>query len=159
MYLAAVAQLAVVVVIVATTDAVRASIVAADPGYTPAQWHSELVGSIDPLVVLAGLTAILCLWMAWCSGRGRRWPRVLFAVCFGVTTYSLLHGLGGGSASYARADLVMGIAVWLAELATVIVIAVEEGRILTRRSGDRRMGPPAATLALPVGGGEDHRAP
>ena len=138
MYLVAVAQCAVVVMVVATTAAVRASILAADPDYTAAQWHAELAGSLDPLVMLAVLSVIVLVWVAWCGGRGRRWARAPFIVNFVVTTYSLLHGLAVGSATNARADLAVGIALWLTELATVVVIAVSEAqRVAASRSGAR----------------------
>ena len=135
MYLVAVVQCAVAVTVVATAAAVRASILAADPGYTAAQWHAELAGSLDPLVMLAGLSFIMLVWVAWCSGRGRRWARVLFIANFAVTTYTLLHGLAGGSATYAGADLAVGIALWLTELATVVVIVVSEAQRV-RREGE-----------------------
>jgi hypothetical protein len=135
MYLVALAQCAVVVTVLATTAAVHASILAADPGYTAAQWRAELTGGFAPLVVAGTLTALVLAWTAWCSGRGRRWARALFAANFAVTTSSLLHGLAGGSATYARADLAAATGLWLLELATVVVIVVSEThRVAASRS-------------------------
>lgn len=151
MYLVAVVQCAVAVTVVGTTAGVRASILATDPGYSAAQWHAELAGSLDPLVVIAGLAVIVLVWVAWLSGRGRRWARALFVVNFAVTTYSLLHGLAGGSGTYARADLAMGIVLWLVELATVVVIVVSQAqRVAASPSSGRRGSDPA--LAFTVAG-------
>jgi hypothetical protein len=136
MYLLAVAEFAVAVTIVGTTGAVRASMLASDPGFTAGQWHAQLADSVDPLVVSAGLGAIELAWLAWCSGRGRRWARALFVVNVALTTSSLVHGLAGGSATYAPVDLAVGTVLWLMELATLGVIVISEAqRLATSRSG------------------------
>lgn len=136
MYLVAVVELVVAVTIAGTEGAVRASMLAANPGYTAAQWRAQLAGSVDHLAVSAGLAVIVLAWLAWCSGRGRRWARALFVVNFAMTTYSLLRGLAGGSATYAPADLAVGIVLWLMELATLGVIVISEARgLATSRSG------------------------
>jgi hypothetical protein len=138
MYLVAVVECAAAVTIVGTTGAVRASMLASDPGFTAGQWRAQLADSVDPLVVSAGLTVIVLVWLAWCSGRGRRWARALFVVNFALTTCSLLHGMAGGSATYAPVDLAVGTVLWLVELATVAVIVLSEARhVATLRSGAR----------------------
>jgi hypothetical protein len=73
--------------------------------------------------------------MAWANGRRNRWARVLLALFFCGNTYSLLDGLAGGSAAYARADLVAGVVLWLVELAAVAFVFREElRRVSTSRS-------------------------
>jgi hypothetical protein len=135
MYLGAVVELAVGLTIVASLADVKASIVARDTGYTGAQWHAEVVGAFEPLVVVAGLAVGFWLWMAWANGRGLRWARVLFALFFCGNTYSLLRGLAGGSALYARTDLAAGGVLWLVELAVVtLVLRIELRTIATSRS-------------------------
>jgi ABC-type multidrug transport system fused ATPase/permease subunit len=135
MYLGAVVELAVIVTILATLGEVKASIVASDPGFTQAQWHSEVTGTFEPLVVVAGLAVGFWLWMAWANGRGLRWARVVFAMFFCGNTYSLLRGLAGGSALYARTDLAAGGVLWLVELAVVaLVLRIELRTIATSRS-------------------------
>lgn len=64
MYLVAVLEFAAAVTIVGTTGAVRASMVAADPGFTAAQWRAQLAGSVDPLVVSPGVTVMVLVWLA-----------------------------------------------------------------------------------------------
>ena len=136
MYLGAVVELAVAVTIMATLGEVKASIVAEDPAYAGAQWHAEVAGALAPLVVVAGLAVGFWLWMAWANGRRHRWASVLFALFFCGNTYSLLHGLAGGSALYARTDLAAGGALWLVELAAVaLVLRIELRTIAASRSG------------------------
>lgn len=135
MHIGAVVELAVILTIMATVGEVKASIVANDPGFAQAQWHSEVTGALEPLVVVAGLAVGFWLWMAWANGRRHRWARVLFSLFFCGNTYSLVHGLAGGSALYARADLAAGGVLWLVELAVVaLVLRLELWTITKSRS-------------------------
>ena len=119
MYLGAVVELAVAIAIVATAGEVRASIAARNSGLTDVAWHAILAGQLRPMAVAAGLAVGFWLWMAWAVGRRRRWAPIALVVFFGLTTLSLLDGLAEGSAVYARADLAIGICLWLVELAAV----------------------------------------
>lgn len=148
MYVAAVVQCVVAVTVLATTGAIHAGVLAAHPGYTAGQWRAEVAGSFDPLVMVAGVAMVVLLWVAWCSGRGRRWARALFAVNFAVTTYSLLHGLAGGSASYARTDLAVAIVLWLIELVALAVIIVSEARWLAGSLWTGRFASPDRAVAF-----------
>jgi hypothetical protein len=152
MYLVAVVQCAVAVTVAGTAGAVRASMLASDPGFTAAQWPAQLAGSVDPLVVSTGLGVIVLVWLAWCSGRGWRWARALFVVNFALTTYSLLHGLAGGSATYAPVDLAVGTVVWLMELATIGVIAISEVRRLASSRSGARVPAPDPELTVSAAG-------
>ena len=152
MYLVALVQCAVAVTVAATAGAVRASMLAADPGFTAAQWPAQVADSIDPLVVSTGLGAIVLVWLAWCSGRGRRWARPLFVVNFALTTYSVLHGLAGGSATYAPVDLSVAIVLWVTELATVGVIVVSEARRLATWRSCARAPAPGPGLTFKAAG-------
>jgi hypothetical protein len=135
MYLGAVVEVAVIVTILATLGDVRDSVLVGDPGYTRAQWHTEVVGAFEPLVVVAALGVGFWLWMAWANGRGHRWARVLFGLFFCQTTYGLVTGLAGGSAVYARSDLAAGIALWLVGLAAVALLVRIELRMKFTTSG------------------------
>jgi hypothetical protein len=66
------------------------------------------------------LTSVEWLWMAWASGRGRPWARVVFASF--LTLMSLLTGLFQHAARYASADLLAGSALALVALVTVVLI-------------------------------------
>jgi hypothetical protein len=84
---------------------------------------SLVAGQIEPKAVVAGIAVGFWLWMAWSIGRGHRWaPRIAFALFFGLNTWSLLDGLAQGSAVYAQADLVIGIVLWLVELAALALL-------------------------------------
>jgi hypothetical protein len=128
MYLGAAVELCTLITIVATLDSLRAAIRAHDPHFTAAQWQSELHGQILPLEIGALIAAVVWLWLAWANGRGRRWARAAFAGFFGITTLSLLNGVTHDAATYAPADLIAGVVLWLVALATVALI-------FNRRSG------------------------
>jgi hypothetical protein len=105
MVLGAAVELAVSLMVWATSDDVRAVIVARNPSYTASQWHAEVDGSLDPLAIATGAFVVVWLWMAWANGRGRRWAKIVFALLFVETTVSLLHGLYQGSATLCHGEI------------------------------------------------------
>jgi hypothetical protein len=131
MYLGAMVELAVAISVFATIGNVKANIVRRDPGYTRAQWHAELTGKLDPLVVAAVIAVGFWLWIAWANGRGHSWAVIAFAIFFSLTTKSLLTGVIHGSAVYARADLVLGIVLWFIELAALVLVGHRAFRKIT----------------------------
>jgi len=148
MYLGAVVELVVALTIVATLGEVKAGIVAKDPGFTQGQWHAEVRGGLEPLVVAAGLAVGFWLWMAWANGRRHRWASVLFALFFCGNTYSLLHGLAGGSALYARTDLAAAGVLWLVELAVVALVLRSELRTIATSRSDAKAKSRSETLPM-----------
>jgi hypothetical protein len=136
MYLGAVAEFATAITLVATIDDVKANVVTRNPGLTDVEWHAVVAGQLEPKAVAAGVAVGFWLWMAWALGRGLRWARIAFAIFFGLNTFSLLDGLIQGSAVYARADLAVGIGLWLVELASVALIFRVK---LVSRSGTSRI--------------------
>jgi hypothetical protein len=122
LYFGAMIEIATAITIVATIGEVRSAVVKDNPGLTAGSWHAIVASQFDPLVVSAVLASGFWLWIAWSIGRGHLWARPAFVFYFGLTTLSLLNGLTHGSAVYAQADLVMGIALWLVELAAVALI-------------------------------------
>jgi hypothetical protein len=142
LYLGAVVGLATAIVVLATIGDVKSNILERNPGYTEGQWHAELTGKLEPLVVGAGIAVGIWLLMAWANGRGHRWARIAFAIFFGVNTYSLLDGLAHGSAVYARADVAFGIILCLVQLAAVVLLFHQEFRkVAVSRLGASRLGP------------------
>jgi hypothetical protein len=131
MYLGAVVELAAAITIVATIGDVRANVVARNPGLTDVEWHAVVAGQLRPQAVAAGIAVGFWLWMAWALGRGHRWARIAFVIFFGLNTFSLLDGLGRGSAVYARADLAVGLGLWIVELAAVALTFGHEDRGLS----------------------------
>lgn len=139
MYLGAVVELAAAITIVATIGDVKSNVVKRNPGLTAGQWHAVVAGQLEPTAVAAGLAVGFWLWMAWSHGCGHRWARIAFAIFFGLNTCGLFNGLVGGSAVYARADLAIGIVLWLVELAAVALIF--HVKIAVSQSGVRRITP------------------
>jgi len=140
MYLGAVVELATALTIVATIGDVRSNVVTRDPGLTAGQWHAIVADQLEPTAVATGLAVGFWLWMAWSLGRGQRWTRIAFVLFFGLNTCSLLNGLAGGSAVYARADVAIGMVLWLVELAAIALLfhmkmAVSESGVRRSTSG------------------------
>lgn len=128
-------ELAAAIALLATVDDVRAAVASANPSLTDGDWHAVVAGHIEPTALAACVAAGLWLWLAWAIGRGHRWAGIAFALLFCVNTYGLVDGLAGGSASYARPDLAVGILLWLVQLATVATLLAAHSR---RRSLARR---------------------
>lgn len=122
MYLGAAVELATAIMIVATIGDIRANVIRSNPGLTVGQWHAIVAGQLEPLAVSATIAVGFWLWMAWSIGHGQRWARIAFALFFALNTWSLLHGLAGGSAVYARPDLAVASILWLVELAAVALL-------------------------------------
>jgi hypothetical protein len=122
MYAGAVVELSVAITVLATIGDVRSNVVKVNPGLTEGEWHAVVTGQLEPTAVAACISVGFWLLMAWSIGRGHRWARVAFAIFFGLNTFSLLHGLAGGSAEYARPDLAVAIVLWLVELAAAALI-------------------------------------
>jgi hypothetical protein len=128
MYLGAAMELLVGVTVVATMTNLRSRVTAKDPAYGAAQWHSEVSGSLHPLVIAAAVATVFWLWMAWANGRRQRWARAAFVLFFGLTTYSLANGVVHGSAVYAPTDLAVGGLLWVVQL-TVLALLFRNTRI------------------------------
>ena len=140
-YLGAVMQLAVAVTVLATSDDVKARILASDPGYGAARWHALLMGGLEPLAAFAALGVLVWGWVAWLRGRGHSWAHGLLVVLVAMTTVSLLHGLAGGSRIYAPFDLAVGVVLWLVGVAAVLMpVGGELCRIAAFHAGDQRWG-------------------
>jgi hypothetical protein len=132
MYAGAVLELGAAMTVLATLGDVRSSLFARNPGYTEALWRAEAAGQFEPLVVAAGIAAVVGLWMAWANGRGHRWAKIVFAMLFGLNTLCLIDGLGRGSATYARADVAIAITLCLVQFAAVILVFDKELRRISR---------------------------
>jgi hypothetical protein len=123
LYFGAVVEVAAVITIAGTIGDVRSNIVKRNLGFTAGEWHAVVAGQLEPTAVAAGLAVGFWLWTAWSIGRGHRWARIAFVPFFGLNTWGLFNALAGGTAVvYARADLVIGVAVWLVELAAVTLL-------------------------------------
>jgi hypothetical protein len=123
-YLAAIMQFAVGLTVVSTAGRLHAVQAERDPGYTASQWHLEVAGTVHPLAIECGIGFVALVAMAWAQGRAERWIRlsatVGVVVLLLITTDSVLTGLGHGPAVDTKADLLMGILLWLVEFAALV---------------------------------------
>jgi hypothetical protein len=131
MYFGALVEIAVAVTVVATMTSLRSNVAARNPGYTNAQWHTEVASALHPLVVAACIATIFWLVMAWANGRGIRGARVAFVIFVALTTNSLLTGVVHGSAIYAPADLAVGAVLWFVQLSALALLFQNELRRIT----------------------------
>jgi hypothetical protein len=123
MYFGAVVEFVAAITIAATIGNVASNVAMSNRGLSPGKWYALVAGQIEPKAIVAGIAVGFWLWMAWSIGRGHRWaPRIAFALFFGLNTWSLLDGLIQGSAVYARADLAIGLVLWLVELAALVLV-------------------------------------
>jgi hypothetical protein len=123
MYLGAALEVIELIVALLTVSSLKAAILRADPSYTAAQLHNAEVASTVALVVGAVITIGLWLWMAWANGRGRRWARIVSAVFFGINTLDLAVSF---ARVHATATLILGILIWLAGLAAIVLLFRKE---------------------------------
>jgi hypothetical protein len=125
MYLGAALELTALITIVVTTRSVRAALTQRYPGFTAAQWH----GVVDMLVAREAAVAVaiaVWLFLAWANGRGHDWARVGFLSYFALATVAMIAAVAQNAAVYARADLIVGAAIWLVGLAVMVLIFNKE---------------------------------
>jgi hypothetical protein len=110
-------ELVGLVTYVMTAGRVRSAMAQRDP----AQWHALLI-HLTAVEAAAPIVIVGWLVMAWANGRGYDWARGAFTMFFCLTTASLLFVLGEGGAVYAPAELITTAALWLTELAVIVLI-------------------------------------
>jgi hypothetical protein len=84
--------------------------------------------TIVPDEVAASIAIGLWLLLAWATGKGHGWARVVFASFFAVSTLSLFAALAQDAAVYAPADLIAGATLWLVEFAVVLLLFNRQSR-------------------------------
>jgi hypothetical protein len=122
MYAGAVLQLGILVTVIVSASSVRSAILARYPALTAEQWHTIVLTHLLPDEIFTPVGIGLWLWMAWANGRGLYWARVVFAVTFGLSTLSLVSGLGENAVTFAPADMVAGTVTWIVHAAAMLLI-------------------------------------
>lgn len=122
----AAAQLAALIIMVATAGSVRSAVARGYPGLAAAQHAVNVNLVID--YVGASISIVVWLVLTWALVRGRARARVALAGFFVSITLSMLIAVSQGSAIYAPADLSAGAMVWLIALAACALL-------FTRTSG------------------------
>jgi hypothetical protein len=130
-YLAALAELAAVITIVATSSAVLAYVHRTAPS---ASHLAALSLTKDEIVGPIGI--ILMLWLAWAVGRRHDWARVVFLIFWGISTLSMLAALAEGAAVAAPADFAGGVLVWLLQLSAVLLLFAKQSAPYYRQGSE-----------------------
>jgi len=119
MYAGAALEVIALIVTILTISSLKSSILKAHAGYTAAQLHSAEVDRASSLVVGAVIAIGLWLWMAWATGHGRSWARILSALFFGINTLDLIVSFVLVS---APATMTVGVVIWLVGLAAIVLL-------------------------------------
>ena len=114
----AAAEIAGLVIALATASSVQSALVRQHVTFLSGQWHDLLLFIELAIPVPVGLW----LWLAWANGRGHQWARSAFAGVFGIYTLIVLSKLAAGAARYAPADLLVVGVQWLIGLAVVLLL-------------------------------------
>jgi hypothetical protein len=119
MYLGAVAELGVLLVLWLTEGSIRAAVWHRYPMLTAGQ-----VGKLNTVftVELAVCAVAVPLWLllAWTTGKGSQLARVAAIVCFAVSTAGMITDLANDSPQFAPAVFTCASVVWLIGLAAIV---------------------------------------
>lgn len=147
-------ELVAMSVVIASQASVRAAVSRSLPHLEAAQAAAMLHGHVVSAEIGAPIAAVVWLALARANDRGRRWGRLGVPVAFGLTSVSLLAAVGQHVATYAPADLLAAIMLWLvAAAATLLVSATDSNRHYQR--GGRAGRPRPAGSASAWRGGPD----
>jgi hypothetical protein len=145
MVLAAVLELVALVVAVASEGAVHAAVLRQFARFNAAQWAAVVHAQIVPVEIGAPIAAAGWLVLAWANDHGHRWARAGVVSVFLLTALSLLVAIGRHAATYASADLIVGIGLCVVALgASLLIISTgSNGHYDESRSGGDagRLGP------------------
>jgi hypothetical protein len=126
MYLGAVAQAAVLIIVILTAGHIRAAVLTAmaayhDPAATAQVMHAVNITLVVDQAVIP-VVVVLWLFMAWANGKGYDWARVATISLFGLSTAGMVIDLAQGTAKYAPAALIGAGVEWVIGLAAVVLI-------------------------------------
>jgi hypothetical protein len=121
MYAAAVLEVTAAVTIGLTAGRLRTAVLLRHPALAPAQLHA-LSFELTAKTIAAPLMALLLVLLARANGRGQDWARLTFTAMFALSTLGVLTAVADGGATYAPADIAVGTALVLVELAAVALI-------------------------------------
>lgn len=134
MYAGAALEVVAVIVAVLTRGSLKSAILKNHPHFTAAQVHTAEIAGTVPLIVGAVIAIGLWIWMAQANGRGLPWARTLSAVFFGISTLSLILSV---FVAHAVAGLIVGVLIWLAGLAAIVLLYSKESAPFFRRQAPR----------------------
>ena len=118
----AAAQLAYLIIYVATAGSVGSAYARGDPPWAASAVHHAL--TVQLVKDDVGAAIAICVWplLAWALVRGRNLARFAFAAWFGLDCLALLQAIGQGAASHAHADMAAAAVVWLLILTASVLL-------------------------------------
>lgn len=119
---AGVLELIALATVVISAGAVGHAVMQHFARFGAAQSAAVVHAHVLPVELGAPIAAVVWLVAAWANDRGHTWGRVIAVVVLALTSVSLMAAIGQHVASYALADLIVGIALWLAALAATLLI-------------------------------------
>jgi hypothetical protein len=125
MYLGAVAQLAVLIIVILTSGHIRAAVQAAvaayhNPATTAQVMHLVNLDLVMDRVVMP-VAIVAWVFTAWANGMGYDWARVVAITLFSLFSVGLLIDLVQGGATYATAAVIGSGVEWVIGLAAVVL--------------------------------------
>jgi hypothetical protein len=121
MYAGAVAELAVLIIVILTANGVRTAALHRYPHYSAQVLQLVNVNLIADLVAIP-LAIALWLWMAWANGKGNDWARLVAVSLFAFDTLTIIIHLAQGGAELAPAAMIASGVVWAIGLAAITLI-------------------------------------
>jgi hypothetical protein len=122
MCVGAAAQLAYLIINVATAGSVGSAYARGDPPGAAAAVHHALTVQLVKDDVGAAIAIGVWPLLAWALIRRRNLARFAFAAWFGLDCLAILQAIGQGAASHAHADLAAAAVVWLLILAASVLL-------------------------------------
>ena len=121
MYLGAVAQLGVLIIVILTANGIRTAALHRYPHYSAQVLQAMNVNYIADLVAIP-IAIALWLWMAWANGKGNDWARLVAVSLFAFDTLAMIIHLAQGSAELAPAAMIASGVVWAIGFAAITLI-------------------------------------
>jgi hypothetical protein len=116
------AQLAYLIINVATAGRVRSAYARRYPPWAAAAVHHAVTAQLVKDDVSAVIAIGGWLLLAWALARGRNLARFAFAACFGLNCLQVLQGIGQGAAANALPDMAAAAVIWLLILAGSVLL-------------------------------------
>jgi hypothetical protein len=129
MYLGGVAHLAVLITILVTAgdvrSAVRSAVLQHDHAVSAVvlgKVLSTVSAALIVNIVACALLTVAWLWLAYLTGMGSAWARVLALIACGFSTMAVGINMAQGDATYAPAAMIASGVVWAIGLAAVTLL-------------------------------------
>ncbi len=117
------------ITVLSSTSKIRDTVRDQNPSFTSTQVDNAVRIGVAVAIIGVLLGMALWIWMAFANRAGKNWARITGTVFFGIDSLFLVIGLaakGGGSTvnttDASGLGTVLGILVWAAGLATVILL-------------------------------------